>query len=170
MSEKQQPEQTETLSEAAVNRRQVLFGAAAVAATATTLGSGSVFAGSHSGHDGHDHHAMMMEKNEPAIDAALDCMKKGQACIDHCIELFKSGDTSVAKCADTVQEMLAMCTALSHMASYNSKHLAKLAGICRQVCLDCEKECRKHEDKHAACKACAESCEHCAQECKKLAA
>jgi Cys-rich four helix bundle protein (predicted Tat secretion target) len=164
MSDKNQPELTEAGSTISLSRRQVLLGAAAVAATATA-GSSSAFAAME-----HDHSHHMMNNNEAAIDAALGCLKKGQACLDHCIELFKTGDTSVAKCADTVSEMLAMCTALSQMASYNSKHLAKVAGVCRQVCLDCEKECRKHEDKHAACKACAESCERCAAECKKLAA
>ena len=29
--------------------------------------------------------------------------------------------------------------------------------LCKQVCKDCEKECRKHEE-HIECKACADAC------------
>jgi len=38
------------------------------------------------------------------------------------------------------------------------------------VCEACEKECRKHEMKHAECKACADSCAACLKECQKIAA
>jgi len=147
-----------------MNRRKVLLSTAAVAAAAV-VGSNTTLAGDHSAHS---HGATNV--NEAIIDSALNCMKTGQACIDHCIELFKSGDTSVANCADNVQEMLAMCHALSQMASYNSTLLGELANICRKACLTCEKECKKHAAKHTACKACAESCERCAEACKKIIA
>jgi len=81
--------------------------------------------------------------------------------VQHCIELFKQGDTSVAECADTVQDMLASCTAMSQLASYNSPHLKKMLHVCIAVCEDCESACREHADKHAECKACADSCEEC---------
>ncbi len=162
MSENKKISIEKSFSNMSMSRRKVLLGAAAVAATATT-GSSAAFAGME-----HDHHSG--NRHDAVIDSALDCIKTGQACIEHCIGLFKTGDTSVAECADTVQEMLAMCTALTQMASYNSKQLPQVARICREVCLSCEKECRKHEDKHAQCKACAESCETCAKECKKIAA
>lgn len=164
MSEKKRINIEEAFSNRSMSRRKLLLGAAAVAATATA-GSGSAFAA-----EGHNHSHHSSNKYNALIDSALDCIKTGQACIDHCIELFKTGDTSVADCADTVQEMLAMCTALTQMASYHSKYLPEVARICRKVCLDCEKECRKHAKKHVQCKACADSCKTCAQECKKLAA
>ena len=138
----------------------------------TVLAAGALFASGTSlaSEHNHMHNHGAMKSNTEVIDAALECIKNGQACIDHCIELFKTGNNSVAECADTVQEMLAMCTSLSQMASYKSKHLGELAKICMQVCTDCEKACREHEDKHAECKACAESCAHCASACKKIAA
>jgi len=145
-----------------VGRRKVLASAglvAAMAAVSPTLAFGS---------SQHEHETAAVHTN--VVDAALDCVKKGQACIEHCIGLFKVGDTSVAECADMVQEMLAMCTALSQFASYQSKHLADLAKVCISVCEDCEKECRKHEKKHVACKACADSCGQCIKECKMLIA
>ncbi|MDH5389493.1 MAG: Csp1 family four helix bundle copper storage protein, partial [Gammaproteobacteria bacterium] len=100
--------------------------------------------------------------------AALDCIKTGQACNDHCIELVKTGDTSIADCMDILTESLAMCIALSQMASAQSSHLPELAKLCISVCEECEKECRKHEKKHAACKACADSCNACIKACKKI--
>lgn len=140
-------------------RREMLFGAAAVAAT---LATNTAFSATD-----HHHH---MNKNSGLVDAALDCVKKGQACNDHCIALVKSGDTSIADCMASVSEMLATCTALSQMASYQSKHLATLAKVCIAVCEDCEKECNKHGKKHAECKACADSCRDCIKACKKVAA
>lgn len=136
----------------------MLLGAAAVA---TTLATGTTFAAT-----GHKHHKS--NRNTNLVDAALDCVKKGQACNDHCIDLVKSGDTSIADCMASVSEMLAACTALSQMASYQSSHLAAFAKVCISVCKDCEKECRKHEDKHAECKACAESCNDCIKACEKV--
>lgn len=142
-------------------RRDLLKGA--LAASAATMASSTVFAGSD--HHQHDH----INSNTALVDTAMDCLKKGQACLDHCFVLLKKGDNSVAACADTVNEMLVMCTALSQMASYQSKHLAKLAKVCAAACKDCKKECDKHADKHAECKACAESCEECIKACEKIA-
>ena len=142
-------------------RRNLLIGATAMTAA---LATGTTFAAS-----GHKHHHAS-NRNTGLIDTALDCIKSGQACNDHCIELVKSGDTSIADCMSSVSEMLAACTALSQMASYQSKHLAALAKVCIAVCEDCEKECSKHEKKHAECKACAESCRDCIKACEKVAA
>ncbi len=141
-------------------RRDLLKGA--IVAT-TTMAAGSVFASTNE----HMHHS---NSNSGLVDTALDCVKTGQACLGHCLDLFKQGDNSVADCADKVTEMLAMCTALSQMASYNSKHLASFAKVCASVCKDCKKACEKHAKKHKACKACAESCEHCIKACEKVAA
>lgn len=144
-----------------LTRREVLCLAATVSATAT-LASSVAFAAS----DDHAHHSK--NENEGLIDSAFDCIKNGQLCMDHCMELFKVGNNSVAECADSVNEMLAMCTALTQMAAYRSNHLSSLAKVCLDVCKDCEKKCREHEDKHAECKACADSCKTCADECEKV--
>lgn len=144
------------------SRRDLLKGAvAASAAMASTTVFGAKMDHSHMNHG---------NPNSAVIDTALDCLKNGQACLDHCIELFKMGDNSVANCADKVTEMLAMCTALSQMASYNSKHLAKFAKVCAAVCKDCKKACDEHADKHKACKDCSDSCKKCIKECEKIAA
>ena len=146
------------------SRRDILLGAAAVA---STLATSSAFSATKNDHSAHQH---MKNSNTEIIDAALDCIKTGQACNDHCIELVKSGDTSIADCMDILTESLAMCTALSQMASYQSSHLPALAKVCISVCEECEKECRKHEKKHVACKACADSCNACVKACKKIVA
>ena len=146
------------------DRRKILLGAAALA---TGLASESALSSSDKGH--HDHHHQKNPYTE-IIDAALDCIKTGQACNDHCIQLIKAGDTTIADCMDVLAENLAMCGALAQMASYQSTHLAELAKVCIATCKDCEKECRKHEDKHEECKACAESCKECIAACKKIVA
>ena len=140
------------------DRRNILLGATAIAASLVTESS---IASDHK----HVHHK---NKNTAIIDAALDCIKTGQACNDHCIELIKSGDTSIANCMDVLTESLAMCDALAQMASYQSSYLPEVAKICISVCEDCEKECRKHEDDHAECKACADSCKECIKACKEI--
>lgn len=139
-------------------RRDLLKGAVVASAA---MASGTVF-----GSSNHHHHS---NSNTELVDTALDCIKTGQACLDHCFELFKQGDNSVAECADTVNEMLAMCTALTQMASSQSKHLAEVAKVCAAVCRDCKKACEKHAKKHKSCKACAESCEKCIKACEKVA-
>ncbi|MFK5983923.1 MAG: four-helix bundle copper-binding protein [Pseudomonadota bacterium] len=142
------------------NRRNLLLGAAAMTAT---LVAGQTLAAT-----GHKHH--QMNKHTAVIDAAMDCIKKGDACLDHCIELVKMGDTSIAECLATVTDMLPTCNALSKLAANQSPYLAELANVCISVCEACEKECRKHADKHTECKNCAESCAACIKECKKIAA
>ena len=144
-------------------RRDLLKGAVVASAAMATGASNTVFGSSYD----HMHHS---NSNTAVVDTALDCIKTGQACLDHCFQLFKQGDNSVADCADKVTEMLAMCNALSQMASYQSKHLASVAKVCAAVCKDCKKACEKHAKKHEACKACAKSCEDCIKECEKIAA
>jgi Cys-rich four helix bundle protein (predicted Tat secretion target) len=114
----------------------------------------------HMDHSAHMGHAKLSE-------AARQCVSAGDACISHCLALFVAGDTSVAGCAKSVYQMSALCEALARLAAANSAHLPELAKVAHETCLDCEKECRKHENEHAVCKACAESCAACAEECKK---
>lgn len=147
-----------------LSRRELLYMAAGATASAA-LTSGVAIAGKE--HAGHAAHAK--NEHQGLIDSALDCVKTGQLCLDHCMELFKQGDTSVADCADSVNELLAMCTALSQMVAYQSRHLKAFATVCVEVCKDCEKECRKHEE-HAQCKDCAESCASCIKELEKIIA
>lgn len=161
MQDKVNQSQSET--EFSESRRNVLLGATAVAAAASMGMSGSANAAMDHSH--HMMHAIPADRQK-VIDASLDCVKAGQECVQHCIDMFKMKDTSMAVCADTVQEMLATCNALSQLASYDSKHLKDFAKICINVCKDCKKECDVHADKHSACKACAESCDDCIKACE----
>ena len=149
-----------------IDRRNVLIGAVGATAAATSLIAGNVFAASHGGgmHHEHSKHDMNL------IDAATNCVKNGQICSDHCIKLVKADDTSIADCLGTVSELLAACNALAILASYQSSHLPTFVKSCIAICEDCEKECRKHEDKHVECKNCAEACKDCIAACKKVAA
>ena len=143
------------------SRRDLLKG---LVATSAALATGSVLAGTD-----HSHHHHNKTDYSALIKIANECAQHGDECIDHCIELFKTGDTSLAKCADTVNEMIVMCTALAKMATYDSKQVKAVAKVCMDVCQVCADECGKHADKHPNCKACEQSCLECIEEIKKLA-
>ncbi len=113
------------------------------------------------------HHEHGVSAHASLSEAARHCVSSGDACMSHCLRLFAQGDTTTAACAKSVYQMSAVCEALARLASANSEHLAEFAKIAHATCVDCEKECRKHENEHAACRACAESCAACAEECKK---
>ena len=149
-----------------MNRRDVI---AAAGMAAVAVASGKALAEDHDhehehGHE-HAHHAMA---NGALIAAAFDCLKTGQFCLAHCLESFTTGDTALAGCAKSVDQMLAVCGTLAKLAAAGSPHLGAAAKLALALCKDCEKECRKHADQHATCKACADSCKACAEECGKL--
>jgi Cys-rich four helix bundle protein (predicted Tat secretion target) len=146
-----------------MDRREVLTGGALLAAAAM---SNAVFAADE--HE-HHHHAMPSPAANLAVSAS-DCLQKGQVCIDHCLVLLGDGDKAMAACAQSVTQMLAVCTALQRLANANSKYLPQMARLAKDVCKDCEAECKKHADKHKQCKDCQESCAACAKECEKFSA
>jgi Cys-rich four helix bundle protein (predicted Tat secretion target) len=147
-----------------MNRRELLLGAASLVAAASTS---SAFAMSDGSHEHHHHHSP--NPNQALIDAASDCIQRGQICLSHCLDLLSQGDKEMGDCAKSVNQMLAVCTAIQQLASQNSKHLPGLAKIAAEVCRDCEESCKKHADKHEECKACRDSCAACAKECRKIA-
>jgi Cys-rich four helix bundle protein (predicted Tat secretion target) len=152
-----------------MNRRE-LFAAAAGAATFMAAGT-ALAADEHAGHASHEGTAAPTDVPNAAILATADrCSNAGQTCVNHCLSLFVAGDNSVAGCAKTAYQMTAVCLALARLAAAGSPHLPALAKVAINTCSDCEKECRKHEDHHAVCKACAEACAACIAECKKIAA
>lgn len=104
--------------------------------------------------------------NKTLVDAASDCVKAGQACLVHCMEAFSAGDTSLVACARIVDQMLSVCGTLQKLAAAGSPRLSDMAKVALAICDDCEKECRKHADHHATCKACAEACKACGEACK----
>jgi len=158
-----------------MNRRELLLGAAAMAATAV---SGSAFAAEQD-HDhmkmDHDHMSMGMmhdhhsSRNEKLIAAASDCVLKANICVQHCIVAMGQGDKDLAACANSSSQVSALCTALQQLASAESKSLPQLAKVAMDVCKACEEECKKTE-RHPECKACKEACVACYDECKKIAA
>ncbi|MBI3446362.1 MAG: four-helix bundle copper-binding protein [Magnetospirillum sp.] len=143
-----------------MNRRDLLTAAGTAAAAAFVAPAMAAE------HDHHHHGASA--PNAKIAATALDCVKTGDACLSHCFDTFIAGDTSLAVCAKKVDELIAACTALAKLASNNSPNLVAYAKAAVAICKDCEKECRKHADKHDTCKACADSCAACAEECGKL--
>lgn len=148
-----------------MDRRSLFQGAGAMAMTAL---AGAALAAD----DPHAHHHMHGggSKNQELISAASDCITKGEACMAHCLVLLGDGEKEMAACAQSVNQTLAICTALLKLAVQDSKLLPAMAKVAIQACEACEKECRKHEKKHSQCKDCAESCAACLKQCKALAA
>lgn len=147
-----------------MNRRELLLGAAAMAAAAT---AGTAFAAEHN----HDHmtHDVKSTRNDKLIAAAADCVLKANICLQHCLVLLGQGDKDMAACAKSSSQVAAICTAMQQLASAESKYLPQLAKVAMGICKDCEEECKKTE-KHPECKACKEACATCYAECKKIAA
>jgi len=146
-----------------MNRRDSLIGAGAMLMAAA---QGSAQAQSPA--MPHDHHHMHGAAPLQALLAATsDCITKGQSCIAHCLVLLADGDKAMAACAQSVNQTIALCSALQSLAAQQSSLVPALAKVTLQACEACEKECRKHEQ-HAQCKACAESCVACIKECKAV--
>jgi len=157
-----------------MNRRELLLGAAAVAAAAT---AGRAFAGEHDHMDMENmdnmdgmpmHHDHASTRNAKLIAAAADCVSKAQICLQHCLVSMGKGEKELAACSQSANQVAAMCAALQQMAAAESKHLPQLAKAAMDVCKDCEDECKK-TDKHPECKACGEACAACYKECKAIA-
>jgi Cys-rich four helix bundle protein (predicted Tat secretion target) len=121
----------------------------------------------HHEHD-HEHHAKGAAGTTPRdslVRAAADCVGRGEVCQAHCVEQLATGDTMLAECARRVNEMLALCGALRAVAAQGAPSLPALARVTDEVCRTCEEECRRHEDHHATCRACADACAACRREC-----
>lgn len=146
-----------------MNRRDMMLGAGAL-----TLAAASRAAFADAENHVHRHHHGQAP-NQGLIDATSECVQKGQACLNHCFELLGQGDKEMAACAKSVNQMLAVCTALQQLASAQSPHLSKMARVAADVCKDCEEECRKHAKKHTECRDCAEACAACLKACKAVA-
>ncbi len=152
-----------------MNRRELLLGAAAMAATAT---AGKAFAADHdhahmsAAGMAHDHKS---SRNEKLIAVAADCALKADICVQHCIVAMGQGENDLAACASSSSQVSALCAALQHLAVADSKRLPQLAKVAMDACKDCEEECKKTE-RHPECKACKEACIACYDECRKIVA
>jgi Cys-rich four helix bundle protein (predicted Tat secretion target) len=144
LSEKQQP------TKDGFTRRDMLLG---MSAAATMVYAGSATAAA-KGHD-HSKHATQLTDLMDAVNA---CNDKGRRCVSHCMVSFIEGDMELAACASKVQEMLSVCGGFAYLVASNSSYIKDYARVCEKVCIDCAKECRKHE-KHIECEACANACD-----------
>ncbi len=150
-----------------MQRRQLIGVAAALAVTA---GHALAQAGAKPATGGHHRHHGGNAKAELLVDALSECINKGETCLAHCLVLLGEGERTVAACARSVSETIALCDSLRKLAAQGSPRATAVARIARAACLDCEKECRKHENRHAECRDCAKACAACARECEAFAA
>ena len=133
-----------------ISRRELLLGLGGAAAAMAYAGNA---VSAMPGHDHSKHTAQLPD----VLDAMNVCLDKGQRCLTHCLVAFKEGDVELADCAAKVHEMQAICGAFSYLLTANSEYIKGYAGICEQVCKDCEEECMKHKE-HVECKACGDAC------------
>lgn len=153
-------------SSGAATRRAVLAAGAGFAVAAVAGGAGE--ADAQGQHDHHGAHDAGGARHQALIDAALACVNRGEVCVEHCMTLLGKGDTTLKDCLRLVSTTMPMCLALARLGALDAPRLKDVARVCGEICADCEKECRKHQDHHAACKACAEACAACVKECKKV--
>ncbi|MGO9357209.1 MAG: four-helix bundle copper-binding protein [Xanthobacteraceae bacterium] len=166
-------EVTKRFASLTMSRRRLITATVGTGVALSAMATFSRSATAADEHAGHGDHMMMHDDaahHQPLIDAALACVNRGDVCLDHCFKLLGEGDTSMKTCVRTVSAMLPMYAALARFAALDAPRLKDLARVCIDVCSDCEAECRKHQDHHAACRACAESCADCIKECKVLIA
>jgi len=133
-----------------MSRRDLLIGMGAAAAAAYAGNAASAM-------PEHDHSKHTAQQPD-LLNAVNQCTDKGERCIAHCLVSFQEGDLELADCAAKVHEMQAICGAYSYLLAANSEYSRAYATVCKQVCEDCETECRKHE-KHIECEACADACD-----------
>jgi len=146
-----------------MNRREAI--------TSGALAFATLSSGAWAGEMMHDHSAMGgTSKYQPLINATGNCVAKGEACLAHCLVLLGNGDKSLADCSKAVNQMLAACGALQKLAAQGSRLVGAMAKVALEGCTECERECKKHADKHAECKACMESCTECIKQCKAFSA
>ena len=134
-----------------ISRRTLLSSAGAIGAG---LAGGLAYAADGPGHDHADHAPQHVD----ALDAANQCSQTARLCLAHCLVSFEEGDTTLATCAKSVHNMISLCDAFAAQVASNSKYTDGIAAVCRTACVDCEKECRKHEDDHVECRQCADAC------------
>ena len=136
-------------SSSGISRRDMLLGMGAAAAAAYAGNAVSAM-------PGHDHSKHTSQFSD-VLNATNECLDTGQRCIAHCLVSFQEGDLELADCAAKVHEMQSICGAFSYLLAANSEYVMAYAGVCEQVCEDCEKECMKHKE-HIECKACGKAC------------
>ena len=108
---------------------------------------------------------------EKLAATAHACLASGEDCLRHCGELLAEGDKSLGQCNKAVLNMLALCTAVSRVASYRTAEAARiraLAAVCGDICRDCSAACKPHVAHHAPCRECFEHCEACAEACDTI--
>ena len=156
-------------SQPGIGRRDLLIGAGLLAASAGIAGAEHHEHGHEHG-EGHKHfEAQRYKRRAELVAAAEECISKGRACISHCMETFLAGETAMAECAFAVQQMLPVCNATADLAAFDSTQLKAIARACIEVCKSCEDACRKHQDHHPECRACADACAALIAEAGKVA-
>lgn len=152
-----------------MQRRALMTAAAAATAAFGAMAQTKPKAPAGSAHAHHHAHGNA-GKYDAVMQSAAHCVMTGETCLAHCHIVLADGEKEMAECAKSVNELVAVCTALRSLAAQGAPRTPAMAKVALDTCLACEKECRKHEKKHSQCKDCADACKACADDCRKLGA
>lgn len=112
---------------------------------------------------GHAHAANLTDPAlQQLLEAATECVRAGELCLSHCLQMFATGHTDMAACAQSVRDMIPVCSATATLAAASSQHLHAMAGVCAQVCASCIAACKPHQNA-PSCAGCLEACERMRQ-------
>jgi hypothetical protein len=100
------------------------------------------------------------------IEKCFECAAVCNHCASSCIQ--EENVNMMARCIQLDMECATICIATGQLMSLGNDRAKDLCRICSDICLQCAKECSKHD--HVHCQACADVCNECAQECLKMAA
>jgi hypothetical protein len=75
---------------------------------------------------------------------------------------------TMAGCGKAVHDMHAAMVGLAALSASGSAHLPTFAKAAAELCVDCERECRKHAEMHVVCKECADACSRTIAACAKV--
>jgi Cys-rich four helix bundle protein (predicted Tat secretion target) len=115
-------------------------------------------------------HTRDLESMSNALfDSLQGCIRAAELCQAHCQRMLAAGNSSIADCSQAVNALLPACQALAVLTVQRSSYLPRYAALTRDMCLACEKECRKHASEHTECRNCADACSSCAKRCDVLA-
>ena len=110
-------------------------------------------------------HAVAIEMQR-CMDDCHDC---SAACVRAMEHWFKRRGKHVeVSRIRTLSDCIAICQTSAGFVQRGSPFQARICGLCAEVCLDCERDCRR-ELGDEVMQRCAEACRRCAESCERMA-
>lgn len=72
----------------------------------------------------------------------------------------------MAECIRLNEECAEVCSMTLNMVHKDARFMREVLMLCKNVCIACKQECKKHPMEH--CQECYRACKACAIECEKF--